>query len=94
MHVLTLLWCVWQAGSSSDSEEEELLPMKRPAQQRSKRIEEEEEEEEDDLLVKPVGRQAKKARTSGAALLPLLTSFILLLEVFTDITLITRLKTD
>ncbi|KAA6424838.1 MAG: DNA polymerase delta subunit [Trebouxia sp. A1-2] len=55
-----------QAGSSSDSEEEELLPMKRPAQQRSKRIEEEEEEEEDDLLVKPVGRQAKKARTSGS----------------------------
>lgn len=52
-----------QAGSSSDSEEEELLPMKRPAQQRSKRIEEEEEE---DLPVKPAGRQAKKARTSGS----------------------------
>lgn len=48
-----------------------MLPMKRPAQQRSKRIEEEEEDEEDDLLVKPAGRQAKKARTSGAALLPL-----------------------
>ncbi|KAL0049157.1 hypothetical protein WJX82_007778 [Trebouxia sp. C0006] len=55
-----------QAGSSSDSEEEEMLPMKRPAQQRSKRIEEEEEDEEDDLLVKPAGRQAKKARTSGS----------------------------
>ena len=60
--------------------------MKRPAQQRSKRIEEEEEE---DLPVKPASRQAKKARTSGAALLPLLTNFISLLEVFTDYTLIT-----
>jgi len=47
-----------------------MLPMKRSAQQRSKRIEEEEEDEEDDLLVKPADRQAKKARTSGAALLP------------------------
>ena len=60
---------VWQAGSSSDSEEEELLPMKRHAQQRSKRIEEEEEEET--LPVRPAGRQAKKAKTSGMALLPL-----------------------
>ena len=60
--------CVWQAGSSSDSEEEELLPMKRHAQQRSKRIEEEEEEET--LPVRPAGRQTKKARTSGRALLP------------------------
>ncbi len=66
-----------------------MLPMKRSAQQRSKRIEEEEEDEEDDLLVKPADRQAKKARTSGAALLPLLTNFISLLKVFTDYTLIT-----
>ncbi len=56
--------------------------MKRPAQQRSKRIEEEEEEEEDDLLVKPAGRQAKKARTSGAALLPLMSICISVLEVW------------
>ena len=50
--------------------------MKRPAQQRSKRInEEEEEEEEEDLPVKPAGRQAKKARISGAVLLPLSYKF-------------------
>ena len=42
--------------------------MKRHAQQRSKRIEEEEEEET--LPVRPAGRQTKKARTSGTALLP------------------------
>ncbi len=52
--------------------------MKRPAQQRSKRIEEEEEE---DLPVKPASRQAKKARTSGAALLPLMSICISVLEV-------------
>ncbi len=78
---------MWQAGSSSDSEEEEMLPMKRPAQQRSKRIEEKEEEE--DLPVKPAGRQAKKARTSGAALLPFMTNYLSLLKVFTGYTLIT-----
>ena len=54
--------------------------MKRPAQQRSKRIEEEEEE---DLPVKPAGRQAKKARTSGVPLLPFLTRYISMLQVFT-----------
>ena len=42
--------------------------MKRHVQQRSKRIEEEEEEET--LPVRPAGRQAKKARVSGMALLP------------------------
>ena len=41
--------------------------MKRTAQQRGKRIDEE-EEDEDDSPVKPAGRQAKKAKTSGAHL--------------------------
>ena len=62
--------------------------MKRPAQQRSKRIEEEDEDEED-LHDKPAGRQAKKAKTSGAALLPFLKCCISMLQVFTDYALIT-----
>ena len=65
-HSLTNSWLA-QAASSSESDEEDFLPIKRTAQQRSKRIEEEEEEDES-LAGKAPGRQAKKAKVSGALL--------------------------